>query len=222
MVDPKNVVLSEDELDRCREFSEKSARNQQRAEFGQKTTAERSLREIARDNMIGKIAEVAVAKIIEENYGVKVELDFNCYPRGEWDEQDVLINGWRIDIKGVRAGAKWLLVEWNKLAFRQKYGNLSHAYVACTVGWDREKDEPTGWVRLEGVASLYKMRRGCKTTTEFKKGDLIPGTSTHLQADNYGIRFSDLTRDVNCFVNYIMRNPPPDGMVGGFRNPYLT
>jgi hypothetical protein len=44
-------------------------------------------------------------------------LDFNIYPRGVWDEADAIINGWRIDIKATRPGAKWMLIElglWQK------------------------------------------------------------------------------------------------------------
>ena len=85
---------------RCIEFSQRSAPNQQAIEFGQHSTKARSTREIARDNLIGKIAEVAFSKMMKENYDIDVPLDFNCYPRGQWDNQDAVINGWRIDVKG--------------------------------------------------------------------------------------------------------------------------
>ena len=208
-------------MQKCLAFSKRSATTQQAVEFGQSTTKKRSTEEIARDNMIGKMAEVAFAKIMGENYGVPVGLDFNYYPRGQWDDQDALINGWRIDVKGTRPGAKWLLVEWNKLNFRQRNNNLSHAYVAFTVGWDRETDTPEGWVRFEGLASLCKMKSDCKTTKTLRKGELIPGTRAMLQADNYGIRFTDLSKDLDRFVSFISKNQPV-GVVERFRNPYTN
>ena len=120
MLDVKDIRLTEEELARCIEFSRTSAPNQQAIEFGQHTTKARPSHEIARDNLIGKIAEVAFSKMMKENYGIDIVLDFNYYPRGQWDNQDAVINGWRIDIKGTRKGGHWMLIEWNKLCFRQK------------------------------------------------------------------------------------------------------
>ena len=132
-MDVKKIRLTEDELDRCMEFSNRSAPNQQDIEFGQRSTKARSTREIARDNLIGKIAEVAFSKMMKENYGIDVPLDFNYYPRGQWDSQDAVINGWRIDVKGTRKGGHWMLIEWNKLNFRQRDNNLSHLYAMFSV-----------------------------------------------------------------------------------------
>jgi len=222
MFNTTTVWLSPEEIKQCGEFSEKSAQNQQAIEFGQKTTVPRKTKEIARDNMIGKMAEVAVAKVLMERYKIHVDLDFNYYPRGQWDEQDLSVNGWSMDVKAVREFAKWLFVDWNKLVFRQRDGNLSHVYVACTVGWNRDEDEPKGWVRIEGFASLDKLRIGREKTEVFRKGDLIPGTNTILQADNFGIRFSDLAHDMDSVVGYITRNSPPTWLTRNFKNPYTT
>lgn len=70
MLDVKNIRLSQEELDRCIEFAKKSAPNQQAIEFGQRTTKPRGTNEIARDNLIGKIAEVAFSKMMKENYNI--------------------------------------------------------------------------------------------------------------------------------------------------------
>ena len=66
MLDVKNILLSQDELERCMEFSQRSAPNQQAIEFGQRSTKARGTREIARDNLIGKIAEVAFSKMMRK------------------------------------------------------------------------------------------------------------------------------------------------------------
>ena len=220
MIDVRNIFLTDEEMQRCRQFSKTSAASQQAIEFGQHTTKARSEREIARDNLIGKIAEVAFSKMMKENYGIGVPLDFNYYPRGQWDSQDAEINGWRIDIKATREGGRWMLIEWNKLDFRQRDNNLSHVYLMFTVGWDRQLDQPTGKASYQGAVSLEKLRSSCPTTVVLHKGDALPGTSTILQADNFGIRFADLYKHLNHLVGFFEKSPPPASLTENFRNPY--
>ena len=220
MLNVKDIRLTEEELAKCINFSSTSAPNQQAIEFGQRTTAARSSREIARDNLIGKIAEVAFSKMMRENYGIEVALDFNYYPLGQWDSEDAVINGWRIDVKGTRKGGKWMLIEWNKLNFRQRDNNLSHIYVMFSVDWDRNTDLPTGKVSYEGAASLEKLRHDCPTTRVLQKGDFIPGTQTRLQADNYGIHFNNLYKHLNHLVAFLTDNDPPVTLTESFCNPY--
>lgn len=220
MLNVKDIRLTEEELAKCVEFSSTSAPNQQAIEFGQRTTAARSSREIARDNLIGKIAEVAFSKMMKENYGIEVTLDFNYYPLGQWDSEDAVINGWRIDVKGTRKGGKWMLIEWNKLCFRQKDNNLSHVYVMFSVDWDRDSDLPTGKVSYEGAVSLEKLRKGIETTHILRKGTYIPGTRTRLQADNYGIQFKNLYKHLNHLVGFLTESPPPESITDNFKNPY--
>lgn len=220
MIDVKNIRLSQDELARCIEFSQRSAPNQQAIEFGQRSTKARSNYEIARDNLIGKIAEVAFSKMMKENYGIDVPLDFNYYPRGQWDDQDAVINGWRIDVKGTRKGGHWMLIEWNKLNFRQRDNNLSHLYAMFSVDWDRTRDYPTGRVSYEGAVSLKKLRPDCQTTHILRKGNTLPGTHLVLQADNYGIHFRDLYKHLNHLVAFITEQEPPELLIQNFRNPY--
>ena len=220
MLNVKNIVLTQQELQQCMEFSSKSAPTQQSIEFGQITTKARSTSEIARDNLIGKIAEIAFAKMLKENYGIDVPLDFNYYPRGKWDDQDAVINGWRIDVKGTRKGRRWMLLEWNKLNFRQRGNNLSHLYVMFSVSWDRKTDKPTGEVSYEGAVSLKKLCKGCATTIELTKGTILPGTHTILQADNYGIEFKHLYKHLNHLVDYVTSHEPPSALTDNYRNPY--
>ncbi len=220
MLNVKNIRLSQDELNRCIEFAQKSAPNQQAIEFGQRTTKPRRIGEIARDNLIGKIAEVAFSKMMKENYDIDVPLDFNYYPRGQWDSQDAVINGWRIDVKGTRQGGRWMLIEWNKLKFRQRDNNLSHLYVMFSVAWDRIADCPTGLVSYEGAVSLSRLNSKCKTTKVLRKGDVIPGTHTTLQADNYGIQFSDLYKHLNHLVQHLTTKEPPESLTAEFLDPY--
>lgn len=218
-IDKKFIRLSPDELKRCEDFAVASARTQQKIEFGQNTTAERSVDEIIRDTLIGKIAEVAFHKLMAF-YGIAAPLDFDCYPRGKWDDQDAEINGWKIDIKGVREGGRWFLIEWSKLDFRQKENKLSHLYIPFTVGWDRNTDRPRGWARYEGVISLKKLNSDNSSVSTLRKGELLPKTQTALQADNYGILFADLNDDLKDLVLVLSRYCPSAEMTDDFKNPY--
>lgn len=220
MVNVFHIVLTDAEMDKCREFSRISAASQQAIEFGQHTTKARPEKEIARDNLIGKMAEVAFSKMMKENYGIDVPLDFNYYPRGQWDGQDAEINGWRIDVNGTRSGGRWMLIEWNKLDFRQRDNNLSHLFIMFTVDWDRSADQPTGEVSYQGAASLTKLKESVPTTVVFRKGAVIPGTQTHLQADNYGIRFGDLYKHLNHLVKFLLKAPPEQSLTDNYKNPY--
>lgn len=220
MLNVKRIQLSPEELQKCIDFSKGSAPNQQAIEFGQRTTAARSTQEIARDNLIGKIAEVAFSKMMKENYGIDVPLDFNYYPLGQWDNQDAVINGWRIDVKGTRKGGHWMLIEWNKLNFRQRDNNLSHIYAMFSVDWDRSTDCPTGLVSYEGAVSLGKLRPDCQTTHILRKDTVLPGTRAVLQADNYGVKFKNLYKHLNHLVAYLTSQKPPKSITESFQNPY--
>ena len=214
------ITLTQDEIQQCRDFSYECAHNQQSIEFGQSDTAVRSDQEVGRDNFIGKIAEVAFAKMMKSKFNIHIDLDFNYYPRGEWDGQDTVINGWKIDIKGTRKGGRWMLVEWNKINFRQRDKDLSHLFVMASVDWNRDTDEPTGTVDLVGCASIRKLQEGIKNTVVLRKGELLPGTRSpvKLQADNFGIKFDNLERRWDFVINYIMHNDPPN--VDDYPNPY--
>ena len=220
MINAGNIMLSQQELKACKHFSIKSAYNQQEVEFGESSTKPRSVREIARDNLIGKIAEVAFCKVMHENYGIDIALDFNYYPRGQWDRQDAAINNWRIDIKATRKGGQWMLIDWNKLNFRQHNDELSHIYLMFTVDWDRKTDMPTGKVSYEGAASLSKLSTSCQTTYVLRKGEYIPNTNTPLQTDNFGIHFGELYKDLSGLVTYLTYRQPPASLIANFRNPF--
>lgn len=215
-----DIILTDDELKKCLEFSIKCAENQQNIEFGQSDTKPRAVAEIGRDNYIGKIAEVAFAKMLYNEFGISIDLDFEYYPRGGWDAQDTIINGWKIDVKGTRQGGRWMLIEWSKIDFRQRDKDLPHLFVMASVCWDRDKDAPTGKVKMVGCASIMKLKNDVPNTEILKKGDLLPSTRNpvHLQADNFGIKFSYLEKDWEFVINYLLKNNPPK--LDDYPNPY--
>jgi hypothetical protein len=212
------ISLTPEEIELCKEFSYQCAKNQQRIEFGQHDTLPRPETEIGRDNFIGKIAEAAFAKVLDQKYGIHIDLDFNYYPRGSWDKQDAVINGWQIDVKGTRQGGKWMLIEWSKLSFRFREKNLSHLYVMASVQWDRKMNVPFGQVDLVGCAALSWLYPDAPDTLVLKKGECIPGTSAKLQADNFAIHFENLQGDWDKVINWITSNPPED--TSNYPDPY--
>lgn len=222
MINPNNFRITEQELEQCIDFARRSAPTQQDIEFGQHDIVPRSVDEVSRDTLIGKIAEVAFAKIMHENYGIDLELDFDVYPRGRYDAQDAVVNGWRIDIKGTRQGGHYLLVEWNKLDFRQLENKLSHVYVMFSVGWDRERDLPNRYVKYAGAVTLRALNKNVDwiDTQILRKGECIPGTSAHLQADNYGIEFNKLNKNLDGLVRKMQNSRPPQNLTDYYLNPY--
>lgn len=140
IIGPQLVKLSVEEINLCKEFSSESAKSQREAQFGGSQKFNRAVDKIARDTLIGKLAEVAFSKFFNERFGVTINLDFNIYPRGSWDDFDVIINGNLIDIKATKSGGKWLLIEASKLEFRKKEGRLPHSFIHSVTEWNRIDD----------------------------------------------------------------------------------
>ena len=208
----KTIILSAYDMERCVAFSKKSAESQQAIEFGQSDTVPRIPKEIARDNLIGKMAEVAVANMLREDFNLHYAVNFDIYPRGEWDDFDVQINGWNVDIKSTRTG-QWLLFEVDKLRMRQhqNHNNLPDAIFMCRTPWNKEMDEPkANKVDLIGAVSLSRLLSDDPKVKRLKKGDFIPNTKTPLQAENYGIHFSNIKSDWASIIHYMLENSPPN------------
>lgn len=207
----KTVDLSEYDMKRCSDFALESAKSQQSIEFGQRDTSPRKMNEIARDNMIGKMAEVAVTRMLREDFGLHYVANFDIYPRGECDDFDLQINGWNIDVKSTRAG-RWLLFEVDKLRMRknQAHNNLPDAIFMCRTPWDRAADKPVGSVELIGAVSLDSLLSGRSGARRFMKGECIPNTGVRLQAENYGIHFNDINKNWRSIIPYMLDNSPPN------------
>jgi len=207
----KRIKLSNAEIEKCRIFANKAAKHQQLFEFGQHDTNERSYKEASRDILIGKMAEVAVAKMLLTDYKLKIDLDFDIYPRGTWDSNDLVINGWAIDVKSTRIG-NWFLIEWNKLHFRSVGKELPDAFIPCRTGWNMDCDEPEGWVEIEGLVKTEEIIGGCSKVRFLKKGSKLPDTTGNfwLQADNYGIKFTDVADGWDEIITELTSRPCPN------------
>lgn len=204
------IKLTQDEIDMCEEFSRKSAIDQQAIEFGQKDTQPRSEDKIIRDTMIGKMAEVAFSKLIYDMYKIEVSPDFNCYGKNKWDTADIILNDWRIDVKSSKPGAKWALIEFNKLNFRKLEDKISHAFVYAITNWDRKTNTTNGEVELIGFVSIRRLIKKERGVVILKKGNPLPDTKSDikLKADNYGIKLKDLDTDWKMMFDYFLSVKP--------------
>lgn len=198
------VTLDSYEMRECERFSKLSAFTQQGIEFGQHDTQDRGIAETAKDTMIGKMAEVAVAKLLKEK-GLHCPVDFSVYERGEWDDSDIKIFKWDIDIKSTIRG-RWLMIERNKLLMRQnqQFNLLPDALISCNTEWDNGF---TGRVIVNGIISLQLF---LERATQIKKGEVIPNTQCRMQADNYGVRTDSLSNNWDMILeNLYSRQPIP-------------
>lgn len=182
----RTIQLTDYEYMMCVLFSEESARSQQKNEFGNKMTAKRGIREIREDTLCGKMAEVAIAKMLREDYKLHLPVNYEVYPRGEWDDEDITVNGRTIDIKSTQKG-HFLLIEQNKIDFRTRQRKLPDIIIMCKTDMDKRQ------VNIVGCISTKKLiDPGNTKVKKLKAGENIPGTYVKLQADNYCIDFNDL------------------------------
>lgn len=211
------VKLSEESMQKSYKFAAESARSQRPAPFGQKNERQRDNFAILNNTWLGKIAEIAFAQMLKNNYGVNVELDFDVYPRGKWDSVDVQINNWNIDIKSSKYGSRWFLIEWSKIDFNHSSGTLPHIFVMTTVDWNKTTNIPSGNVNLVGMMYTNDLVPTNPKVHTLLRGDNIPGTTTPLYADNYGVAFHDLNSDWDKIIDYILHHNPPS--LSGYPHP---
>lgn len=194
-----SVDLSDYECALCELFSQESARTHEAIEFGQNRTTPRKPGEIARDIMIGKRAEAAVAKVLVREYGLHIPVNYDVYPEKDGDDADFTINGWAIDVKSSRNG-RWAMYPVAKLENRRRQGKLPDVILFCNTPWNREADRPEGrTIRIMGFTGINKL-----TKTRLNRGDYIPGTRMPLQTDNYAVDMNDLC-DFDDSVTYMLK-----------------
>lgn len=195
------IHLNDYDMALSRLFAKQSALTQQHREFGEKTTP-RSDGETARDTLIGKMAEVAVANLIHDQFGLCAPVNFHVYPLNEADDNDLSLKGWQFDIKATRWG-NWLLVEKSKTDKRVAQGTMADVIIFCRTPWNRETDEPTD-NSVEIVGCITK--GALMASRVIHAGEFIPGTHAILTADNYAVPCKDLYDTVDS-VDILRRNP---------------
>lgn len=193
--DAMKITLTEYEIKRCREFAEESSKTQQRIEFGNHLTEDRQDERMFSDTFTGKKAEVAVVKWLRQEYGLHLPVNYEVYPRGEWDDNDLVINGRTVDVKATNTG-KWLLYDLNKLYFRLESKTVPSMIVFCKC---KESE-----VEIAGCISAYRLFNPDGEKVLFlRKGDLIPGTKCSLKAANYAAKEDALCDPKTAFDSVV-------------------
>ena len=227
------IQLTPDELQHCITFSHDVAETEQPIEYGQTDTGERPVEEVEHDTLEGKVAEVAFQKLMLEHCGRTRDLDWRVYNEENenenghirHDNQDALINGWRIDVKATQSYSSYLLIELNKLNFRYQEHMLPHIFTMFTVDYNPETGLPTGRATYKGSATLKWMRDGegldFPPTIYVPKHDFIPGTNKQIQADNFAIHHNNLNKNLDG-LNQLLNQSPDNTMITDFENYWRT
>lgn len=76
---------------------------------------ERTSQQIFRDDLRGKLAEIAVKKYLESHDHTVGVLDFGIYDIGTWDRDDIVVdNNVHVSVKSSSENANYLLIETNR------------------------------------------------------------------------------------------------------------
>ena len=89
-----------------------------------------------------------------------------------------------------------------------------------TVDWDRSTNIPNGNVDLIGMMYTKDMVSNNPKVHTLRRGDNIPGTSTPLYADNYGVAFHNLNNNWDEIIKHILSHNPPS--LSGYPNPFTN
>lgn len=103
------INFTEQELLQCFNFA-KAMRGNHNPDI----IMERDDWEIFRDDFRGKLGEIAVLKYLRQNIPhalITGTIDFTVTPRGQWDITDLIINNKYINVKAIKQGSNFLLVE---------------------------------------------------------------------------------------------------------------
>jgi len=175
--------LTPEEITQCREFAQGVWKTQKEVRSG--GTIQRTEYQMINDIQLGKTAEVIVKKFLSEKYGIQIELDFNIYPIGVWDDGDFTLEGKKFSIKASKSYAKWILLESEDI----KRGYLFDYYIFVSVDKDLSGGEMRGYATTNDVLNFEKLKKGTYLP------DVKPSPNSILDADNHGRRLKDLNQN---------------------------
>ncbi len=145
--------------------------------------------------------------------------DMSIYIEGEGDHTLVFLSGSGtcspiLDFKSLYS----LLSDDYRIVVVEKFGygfsdivdSDRDVYVMFSVGWDRERDLPNRYVKYAGAITLRALNNNNDwiDTKILRKGECIPGTNARLQADNYGIEFNELNKNLDGLVHTMQNRKP--------------
>ena len=197
---------------KCLEFAKDSAKTQRPIEHGQRGARSRSVEEIQRDNIIGKLGEAAVQSFFASR-GINFDLDMAVYARGRWDNYDIRYQGWLFDVKATKKRGHFFLIEWDKIDFQVESGALPQYYIMTRL-IDEEilkigSPIPRSVsIELAGFADVRSLYEGAPNVVTLEQGDCIPGTRMPMVAKSFAVEFSHLSHDWDRLVDEMRTGIP--------------
>lgn len=103
------MIFTQDEVWKCYQFA-----RQMRGKHNRNMIMDREDWEIFRDDLRGKLGEIAFRNYIIKNVpeaNIESDIDFSVTPLGQWDITDLVVNGKYINVKSVKGNSRFLLIE---------------------------------------------------------------------------------------------------------------
>lgn len=209
------IALSKNQIQEIDSFSVAMIGNHRNYRSGGQL--HRTEHQIFLDDKVGKTAEFILYRFLKLNgLIVSKQPDLHVYPLSEWDagfDLEVTTSKgkkWRIDVKGSGPNAHNLLLEtkdWSLCSDDNKLLKTSSDFVpsfwfAVNVDSDMAGGTIHGYIPQKKMVSAIQDSKSHHT---YFQGQNIPGTSTHLDADNYIWRYEELWDPVN-FLKYYKNN----------------
>lgn len=195
------ITLHPKRVKRAREFTESVIPHIQGHEFREQNE-ERTDEEKFKNMYKGRLAEEGMVVFCKMLFNINVELDYNIYPDvNVGDDQDIVLNGVRLEIKSSAKGSEWLLVDDGIIRRKRNLGVEPHHYIFCIVELD--KDENGGEDVCTIVVKGYATRDEVGNALFRYKGEELPKRNTALQANNFCIHMDEL-HDVKTLIKEII------------------
>ena len=209
------ITLNHEMLEKCWVFANQCARTMRPSEHGEASAKDRSYEQIVDDTIVGKLGEIAVQEFFKLK-GIPTQLDFDIYDRGQWDDSDINVNGWKIDIKCTKKQGHNFLIEWNKLQFGSDSGELPHYYLMTHLLDDVPRDEhqfrkiQSFRVEVIGYEDVRNLQSTNNDILVLDRGAFIPSTNTKMIAKSFCIPFGQMKNDWELFIAQLENETPFD------------
>ncbi len=178
-----NYTITQEELDLCQQFAQECAATHRKYRSG--GSAVRSVSQTEKDILQGKVAEILVKNYLESLGVADISLDFENYGAGVWDDADIIKSEKSISIKSSKHYSRWLLLETKDI----KRGDVYDYYIFVTI--DLRSTLPSG--EIKGFIDKKTLLSDDSIVLHLQKGEIVPRTSTRLDASNYAVHSNNLS-----------------------------
>lgn len=179
------------------------------ADYGKRVAIKKKKESLANSHFIGKLGEIALQKMLHR-YNIDVTIDLNDYAIGGWDNNDIHFNGWDIDVKCLKAKSDVCYIDFAKLNFREKDGQLPH-YFVITRHLDvlDIKDLPDKTrIEMSGFIDIRAFWKDDGRIKNLHAGEILPGTKVRADREYYISEIQNLEHDWVGWARNLMVQTP--------------